>query len=170
LHISCESEQQTEKRLGEVLRSATVTWFDGTYGFETIGGPDSLGEHLPEALALVRDGEVWSMLTRAQAGASEPVRLFSVHFPDALDNSGFVGWLATHVKRATGSGLFVVCGQNPAKGGIYDYWGIPVVAAGAVEDLIGRLRDEAWRGKRNDDQPGSTSTTPHHGASDEGGL
>ncbi|MFC5235901.1 DUF6196 family protein [Pseudonocardia zijingensis] len=28
------------------------------------------------------------------------------------DDSGFVGWLASRIKAATGSGLFVVCGQN----------------------------------------------------------
>lgn len=54
------------------------------------------------------------------------------HFPDGIDNSGFVGWLAGRIESKTGSSIFVVCGQNSDQGGIYDYWGCPVEAADAV--------------------------------------
>jgi hypothetical protein len=59
--------------------------------------------------------------------------------PD-LDNSGFVGWLASHLKTAVGTGVFVVCGQNTRRGGIFDYWGVPVEAADAVLAEVRRLR------------------------------
>ena len=59
---------------------------------------------------------------------TEPVErfgVFSFHFPAGVDNSGFVGWLATHLKHRLGTGVFVICGSNRARGGIYDYWGCP---------------------------------------------
>jgi hypothetical protein len=55
----------------------------------------------------------------------EPFCLLSFHFEPGLDNSGFVGWLASHMKQTLGSGVFVVCGQNHRQGGIFDYWGCP---------------------------------------------
>lgn len=58
---------------------------------------------------------------------------FSFHFPDQSDNSGFVGWLATHLKSRLGTGVFVVCGSNHSRDGIYDYWGCPI---SLIEDVI----------------------------------
>jgi hypothetical protein len=29
-------------------------------------------------------------------------------------------------KRELGTGRFVVCGQNSRRGGIFDYWGVPL--------------------------------------------
>ncbi|WP_280394542.1 DUF6196 family protein [Nocardia brasiliensis] len=70
----------------------------------------------------------------------EKFGLFSFHFPTGMDNSGFVGWLAGHLKRALGTGVFVVCGSNRERGGIYDYWGCPVELLAAVEREIETLR------------------------------
>jgi hypothetical protein len=74
-----------------------------------------------------------------------PVRerfgLVSFHFPAGLDNSGFVGWLATELKSRLGTGLFVVCGSNRHRGGIYDYWGCPVELLGEVVATIRSLSD-----------------------------
>lgn len=64
-----------------------------------------------------------------------------------VDNSGFVGWLATHIKRATGSGVFVVCGQNSCGGGIYDHWGCPEAVADPVLETI-----HALAGRRPEDR------------------
>ena len=55
----------------------------------------------------------------------EPFALFRFHFPDGVDNSGFVGWLASLLKEELGTGVFVTCGSNSLDGGIFDYWGIP---------------------------------------------
>jgi len=64
-----------------------------------------------------------------------------------LDNSGFVGWLATHMKRSLGTGVFVVCGQNSARGGIFDYWGCPYAIRDSffreIEGLIESEKSEA---------------------------
>ncbi|MBA3339895.1 MAG: hypothetical protein H0T54_09185, partial [Geodermatophilaceae bacterium] len=63
----------------------------------------------------------------------------SFHFPYGLDNSGFVGWLGSVLKHELGTGVFVVCGQNSRRGGIYDYWGCPAQlrheAARVIEEL-----------------------------------
>jgi 2-iminobutanoate/2-iminopropanoate deaminase len=71
----------------------------------------------------------------------ESFGLFSFHFAHGVDNSGFVGWLATIMKRELGTGVFVVCGQNSNRGGIFDYWGIPIAmkdeAARILRDLRG---------------------------------
>ncbi|MBW3567345.1 MAG: hypothetical protein KY410_05190, partial [Proteobacteria bacterium] len=88
-----------------------------------------------DALAIVRDEHVWSLLVPAQDNAVERFGLFSFHFAPGLDNSGFVGWLASHLKTVLGTGVFVVCGQNSGRGGIFDYWGVPesVTERAAIE-------------------------------------
>jgi hypothetical protein len=91
-------------------------------------------------LAFVRDGEVWSVLKPSASDWEEKVTVFSFHFPEGVDNSGFVGWLATHLKRLLGTGVFVICGQNSRRGGIFDYWGIPLQMRNAAERLIDALR------------------------------
>ncbi len=79
----------------------------------------------PNALALVRDQDIWSQLIPSNNDLSEQFVLFSFHFDGCADNSGFVGWLANHLKQVLGTGLFVTCGQNSSRGGIFDYWGCP---------------------------------------------
>jgi hypothetical protein len=54
-------------------------------------------------------------------------------FPAGLDNSGFVGWLAGRLKTELGTGVFVICGSNRDRGGIYDYWGCPI---GLLDDTV----------------------------------
>jgi hypothetical protein len=75
---------------------------------------------------------------------AEPVErfgVFSFHFPAGVDNSGFVGWLATHLKRRLGTGVFVVCGSNRARGGIYDHWGCPHALLPQVVAVIDELSE-----------------------------
>lgn len=95
-----------------------------------------------ETLAVVRDEDSWSALVPWTADDSEAERfgLFSFHFPAGADNSGFVGWLANHLKRELGTGVFVVCGSNRSRGGIYDYWGCPAELLTDVVALVRSLR------------------------------
>jgi hypothetical protein len=72
---------------------------------------------------------------------SENFKIFSFHFENGLDNSGFVGWLASKIKQEVGSDVFVVCGQNTNKGGIFDYWGCPIVIETEVINFIKKLRE-----------------------------
>jgi len=66
--------------------------------------------------------------------------IFGFHFTPGLDNSGFVGWLAAHLKARLGTGVLVVCGQNSQRGGIFDYWGAPLSVSAKVIAEIRRLR------------------------------
>lgn len=94
---------------------------------------------------MVRDKEVWSALVpwEGVAPEAEQFGLFSFHFTPDLDNSGFVGWLATTLKRELGTGVFVVCGSNSSHGGIFDYWGCPAgLLPGAVQ-VVETLRSNA---------------------------
>jgi len=65
------------------------------------------------------------------------------HFPAGLDNSGFVGWLASHLKRQFGTGVVVICGQNSARGGIFDYWACPFAIA---DPVLAEIRALTGRG------------------------
>lgn len=133
MHISQETPRQTDTRLRRVIAKARVTHYEAEYAFAEFplhATPFPLPE---EALAMVRDDEVWSVLMPAQ-GSAERFRIFRFHFPSGIDNSGFVGWLATHLKRTVGTSVLVVCGQNSADGGIFDYWGCPL----SVADLVMR--------------------------------
>ncbi len=139
VYISIETEQQTDKRLRRVIANADFKIYDGTYAFEEFPLSDFNYRANPEALALVRDSEVWSQLVSSNDASEERFILFSFHFDDADDNSGFVGWLASHLKRELGTGVFVTCGQNSNRGGIFDYWGCPVKLGVKAIQIINEL-------------------------------
>ena len=141
VNISTESPEQTDRRLRAVIAAAELVTLEGEWAFQEapLDQPPALSQHL---LAVVRDEDSWSWLApTVSAGAEERFALFSFHFPAGVDNSGFVGWLATELKQALGTGVFVVCGQNSRRGGIYDYWGCPASLRDAAEQLIRHLRD-----------------------------
>jgi hypothetical protein len=53
-----------------------------------------------------------------------------------------VGWLASILKRNLGTGVFVVCGQNSRRGGIFDYWGVPLAMRNEAMSLLNELRHD----------------------------
>ncbi|MBD2770314.1 hypothetical protein IC235_20700 [Hymenobacter sp. BT664] len=134
MYVSQETTQQIEARLLSVLRQAHLKLYSGTYCFEEY--PRAEYVFNPNALAIVGDDEVWSQLVPCEDASNELFTVFSFHFTPGLDNSGFVGWLASKIKSQTGSGVFVVCGQNSAKGGIFDYWGCPIAVAEEVIKVV----------------------------------
>jgi len=134
MYVSRETIDQTDRRLRNVAAQASVEVLDAEWWFEEFPLERLAERTRPDAIALVRDSDGWCQLVPIRAG-DHPVERFRVwccHFAADLDNSGFVGWLATRIKRKTGSGIFVVCGQNRARGGIYDYAGCPADVADAV--------------------------------------
>jgi hypothetical protein len=125
--VSQETEEQTDLRLRRVIAQSEMVVHDGVWYFQEspASNPPPLSA---QTLAVVRDEDSWSALVPLVHEPNEPVErfgVFSFHFPAGVDNSGFVGWLATVLKRRLGTGVFVVCGSNRARGGIYDYWGCP---------------------------------------------
>jgi hypothetical protein len=136
-----ETAEQTEQRLRQVIAQAELVVHDGVWSFQ-----ESPADQPPaltgETLAVVRDRDSWSRLVplAPKSDSVERFGIFSFHFPDDLDNSGFVGWLATHLKAQLGTGVFVVCGSNRARGGIYDYWGCPIDLLEQAVALVRALR------------------------------
>lgn len=140
MYISTETQEQIENRLKRVIQAADLKIYDGEYYFKEV--PIDKFQFEEKALAIVRDEEVWSFLIPSKNAESENFKLFSFHFEDGLDNSGFVGWLASEIKRELGTGVFVVCGQNTGRGGIFDYWGCPLEIAEKVIELVQQLREQ----------------------------
>lgn len=140
MYISVETPEQTEVRLRHVMQLSNLVWHEGTYGFHEYPVAEFPAGEVEQCLALVRDTDVWSVLKRVDSDALESFGLFSVHFPSGVDNSGFVGWLATIMKRELGTGVFVVCGHNLARGGIFDYWGIPLAKREEASKVLLKLR------------------------------
>jgi hypothetical protein len=144
MYFSQESPDETQARLLKVIAAAEVSFLTGTFAYDEFPLRDFELHVRPDALALVRDDAAWSMLVPSGDKAQELFSVFSFHFADGLDNSGFVGWLATHLKRTLGTGVFVICGQNSRRGGIFDYWGCPAGLANevrrAVEELVEKGR------------------------------
>ncbi|NQY94780.1 MAG: hypothetical protein HRT43_11480 [Campylobacteraceae bacterium] len=132
MYISFETEDEKERRLREVIKKSTFKVYAGTYYFEEFALKDFSKKANENALALVRDEEVWSQLVPSTNEQEELFVIFSFHFDGHLDNSGFVGWLANYLKEKLGTGVFVTCGQNKNKGGIFDYWGCPSKLGSAV--------------------------------------
>lgn len=125
VNISHERAEEIEQRLRRVIRDSRLTVYDEPYAFEEFPIKEFSTRANGSALAIVRDDAVWSQLVKASGIAPEPFGLWRFHFPGGADNSGFVGWLAMHLKSRFGTGVFVVCGQNSKDGGIFDYWGCP---------------------------------------------
>ncbi|WP_406236792.1 DUF6196 family protein [Nocardia sp. NBC_01009] len=141
VNVSVETREQTEQRLRRVIAAAEFVVHEGVWSFhETpIDQPPTL---TPDTLAVVRDETSWSTLRPAPLADARVERfgLWSFHFPPNADNSGFVGWLATHLKTQLGTGVFVVCGSNRERGGIYDYWGCPADLLDQATKVIDELR------------------------------
>ncbi len=144
--VSNETEIQAELRLREVIRRATLQVYDGAYAFDEFPLALFGANADPSALALVRDDRVWSQLRPASPSDREKFAVWRFHFPPDVDNSGFVGWLASALKAKFGTGVFVTCGSNSSHGGIFDYWGVPADLAGPV---IQEIKD--------------LTRAPHHG-------
>ena len=138
MYVSHETLGQTEARLLQVIRRAEFKAYAQPYCF--IESPIAEFSVDSSALALVRDELVWSQLVPARSDGTENFGLCSFHFEEGLDNSGFVGWLASKIKADLGAGLFVICGQNSQRGGIFDYWGCPVALTEEVFKYIDDLR------------------------------
>ena len=137
VEISYETVAQTEVRLLKVIAQSEFKLFAGSYAFEEFPLDCLPTLARQDALALVRDDEVWSQLVPCVDSNQELFKIFSFHFKNCIDNSGFVGWLASHLKTKLGTGVFVTCGQNLKRGGIYDYWGCPLEIS---EDVISEIK------------------------------
>ncbi|MGO1070474.1 DUF6196 family protein [Lysobacter sp. CA199] len=140
MHISHETPDQTDARLRGVIAAADLVWHPGAYAFYEFPKRALPSDALDGALAAVADEEVWSLLKPVSGPAPETFALFSFHFQGGVDNSGFVGWLASELKRGLGTGVFVVCGQNSRRGGIFDYWGVPESMRDQAMAAVARLR------------------------------
>jgi uncharacterized protein DUF6196 len=141
MNVRRETSVRVETRLRRVLRDSELTVLPGSWWFDEFEHPVFSDRVRADAIALTRDGDHWSQLVplRADDKPRERLRAWSVHFPPEQDNSGFVGWLATHIKRATGSGVVVVCGQNSRRGGIFDYWACPELTGDQVIETLNVL-------------------------------
>lgn len=148
MHVTRELDAQIEARLLTVIALADVVSYDDAFAFVESPANEIVPEIRPDAVAVVRDDEVWSQLAPIDAdnaATAERYAVFRFHFPPGVDNSGFVGWLATRLKRELGTGVFVICGVNSRRGGIYDYWGCPVALRDDVRRVIDSLRAEGIR-------------------------
>ncbi len=134
MYISVETPEETDHRLRRIAALMEVEVLDGVWWYQELAPDEDPSRVRPDAIALIRGRNGWSQLVPLRSGdnASERFRIWCCHFPEAADNSGFIGWLASRIKRRTGSGVFVVCGSSAADGGIYDYWGCPDDSAGPV--------------------------------------
>jgi hypothetical protein len=142
MYVSHETPSQTSSRLRRVIADAEFVVFERPYTFVETDVGRFPKELLATAIAFVRDEDVWSALVPSVEPGQEAFVVFSFHFTADLDNSGFVGWLASHLKASVGTGVLVVCGQNSRRGGIFDYWGAPVSVASQVIAEIRNLRGE----------------------------
>jgi len=143
MYISQEAPDQTHARLSRVLAESEFVVHERPYTFVEITVSRFPEELLPVALAFVRDEDVWSALVPSSSSEQEQFVVFGFHFTPGLDNSGFVGWLASHLKARLGTGVLVVCGQNSQRGGIFDYWGAPLSVSGRVIAEIEQLRAQS---------------------------
>lgn len=141
--ISQETPDETARRLLEVLRRADLQVLPGAWTF--LECPRHWWRRPNrDALAVVFDEHVASELVPwaavAPDRAPERFGVFSFHFADAPENSGFVGWLANELKGSLGTGVAVICGYNSRRGGVFDYWAVPHELLEAALDVVAGLQ------------------------------
>jgi hypothetical protein len=142
MYISTETTEQTNLRLVNVLKLSVIKDYETCYYFKEIVTLENNEPivMLPNALAIIRDETCISQLVPVTSSDSsvflECFYIIRIHFPPDVDNSGFVGWLASLFKQRLGTGVFVICGQNSRNGGIYDYWGFPASMKTEVKALL----------------------------------
>lgn len=144
-----ESEEDRHLRLLKVIGSAEFAEYPSVFKYVEMPLEDFPAHVNSWAVAVVRDTDRWSQLVPVEPGKTSdatPYKLFSFHFDhNGPENSGFVGWLASHLRRKVGTGVIVVCGHNKDRGGVFDYWGCPVPHADQalqeVRDLMGQGRN-----------------------------
>jgi hypothetical protein len=133
-----ETADEAERRLLRVIAAARLDVFEQSYGFEPLRANRPLDAR---AVACVRDGDHWFQLVPMRPESSAlTYTVFSLHFAEAMSASGFVGWLASHLKRTVGTGVIVVCGRDARQSdaldavslGLFDYWGCPSHVGEAV--------------------------------------
>lgn len=142
MFVSNETPSESAARLLTVIANAKISVLETPYTFVEFPLVEFPALLVNSALAFVRDESVWSALVPSARETDEKFVVFRFHFTPGLDNSGFVGWLASHLKAKVGTGVFVVCGQNSVRGGIFDYWGAPLCVAAEVIQEVRRLRGE----------------------------
>jgi hypothetical protein len=140
MFISQETPEERDARLLQVIANTAYRELEGAWCFEEFGFEAFPQRVSTSALALVRDEDVWSQLVPFDDSSAEKFGVFAFHFAPDLDNSGFVGWLASHLKAKFGTGVFVICGQNSGRGGIFDYWGCPLELRESIFEEIRALR------------------------------
>src|SRR5215831_15043029 len=92
------AEQMHGRLLGVIARSRFETLFE-PYGWQAIPDP----KRFPRAaLAAVRDGDEWHALVPTIDSAEGKYRVFSFHFAEGRNASGFVAWLASLIKQNVG--------------------------------------------------------------------
>jgi hypothetical protein len=148
MHFSHETREQTHSRLQRVLAESEFVAYERPYAFVEVSASRFPVELASEALAFVRDQDGWSALVPSSSPAQEQFLIFGFHFTTGLDNSGSVGWLATHLKAKLGTGVLVICGQNSQRGGIFDYWGVPLSVSAQVIAEIQALRTSCNDGEQ----------------------
>jgi len=137
VYVSHEVLAQTEARLRGVIERCEVDWLPGNWSFQE--GEEAAAAS--DAIAQIRDDDRVSALIPSSSGA-ELFEVFRVVLPKGVDDSGFVGWFASRIKAETGSGLFVICGYDRRRGGIYDYYGVPAGTATRVREVVDALTRE----------------------------
>ena len=85
MYISTETSEQTESRLKKVIQTSDLKIYDKEYYFKEVTIDKFQFEE--QALAIVRDEEVWSFLIPSESSETENFKVFSFHFEEGLDNS-----------------------------------------------------------------------------------
>jgi hypothetical protein len=140
-----ETPEQMEERLLGVISRSRFEVLPSDY----VWAPMSPG-HAPgrEAIACVRDDDAWNQFIPASSVTSEQrYRVVSFHFKEGTNASGFVAWLAAHLKRSAGTGSVVICGKDrrdtpeifQTSLGVFDYWCCPVSAGDKFITVIRSL-------------------------------
>jgi hypothetical protein len=124
-----ETPEGTHRRLLPIMAQSRFAVRPGMEAFQPLDGVPAA-----EALACARDADRWHQLVPVRyEGAVGGFTIFRVHFDPALDATGFVGWLHSHLARTTGIRHIVICGRPASRP-------TALTMSGAASSMTGGVR------------------------------
>jgi hypothetical protein len=149
--VTTESSEQMEARLLRVIAHSRFEVLTDDYIWQPMTGNQPPSGN---AITCVRDGDIWHEFVSASPTSSgQRYRVVSFHFKEGIDASGFVAWLACHLKRSAGTGSVVICGKDKRDSaelfqtsqGVFDYWCCSVAAGDRFVSVIRSLIEQGGK-------------------------
>jgi hypothetical protein len=134
--VKIETNSKLIERLYYVLKQSEFVEFDELYYFKQFEETPNLENN---ALSYIRNGNYWTGLIEAEDDRTENYKIFCFKVNTTSNNSGFLGWMATEIKKKLGISIIVFCSHCPTTDKDILYIGCSSLYGNQVKNFIETL-------------------------------